>query len=61
MRFVPFATVEGKPKKLSMDKVTTDPLPATVLIAPATKPASIISGVNCQSYSVKIFSNGVVF
>ncbi len=38
-RFVPFATVAGSPSRISTGSVISEPVPANVLMKPATKPA----------------------
>jgi len=35
---VPFATLGGRPKKISMGSVSKEPPPATILMPPAIKP-----------------------
>ncbi len=39
-RFVPFATFAGRPSRIKSGSVNNDPLPANVLMKPATKPAT---------------------
>ena len=39
-RLVPLATVGGKPNMISTGKVMAEPLPASVLMNPARKPAT---------------------
>lgn len=50
IRFVPFATVTGKPKNISKGKLKTEPLPAKTLIKPTIKPTAT-SAAACQ-YSI---------
>jgi hypothetical protein len=38
IRFVPFATFGGKPKKIKTGRVKREPPPARVFITPAKKP-----------------------
>jgi len=42
-RFVPFATLGGKPKKIKTGKESNEPPPARVLIKPTAKPTPIKS------------------
>jgi hypothetical protein len=42
--FVPLATAEGSPKKISSGNVKREPPPAIVFIIPAKKPTSINKG-----------------
>ena len=51
IRLVPLATLGGRPKKISMGKVRSDPPPAKVLITPVTIP---ITNSNNSSISIKI-------
>jgi hypothetical protein len=46
---VALATAGGKPRKISMGKLRSDPPPATVLIEPAIKPVP-----NTSNASVKV-------
>ena len=42
--FVPFATLDGKPKKISIGRVMRDPPPAIVLITPTIHPTKTKTG-----------------
>ena len=42
--FVPFATAEGRPKKIKMGRVSKEPPPAIVLTNPTTNPTMINKG-----------------
>ena len=39
-RFVPFATFAGRPSRISSGSVSSEPLPASVLMKPAMKPVT---------------------
>ena len=55
MRFVPFATFAGSPSKISTGSVISEPLPASVLMNPATMP---VMGTAASSQSRGRASNG---
>jgi hypothetical protein len=52
IRLVALATVEGSPRKVSKEIVTTEPLPAIVLTAPAIPPATITRITSYHSKSM---------
>ena len=47
IRLVPFATAVGKPRKMSIGRVSSEPPPARVLMNPASMPAKNTTGI-CQ-------------
>ena len=47
IRLVPFATAVGKPRKMSIGRVSSEPPPARVLMNPASMPAKKMTGM-CQ-------------
>jgi hypothetical protein len=42
IRFVPFAILAGKPRRINKERLITEPPPESVLIKPARIPAMVI-------------------
>lgn len=55
MRFVPFATSGGSPKKIIKGNVINEPPPATTLIKPAKMPAKLraVNSVQFNSFILR--------
>ena len=47
IRLVPFATAVGRPRKMSIGRVSSEPPPARVLMNPAMMPTMNTTGI-CQ-------------